>query len=96
MSVTAKYGCFGDLYANMVVASASDDSLNIVRGVVKDKNGVLFEVVGIDRGNGEVVPLFLVPIGGAKTIITEYEIVATTGEEVNPVVLDLPNTKEMH
>lgn len=74
----------GDVYTN-VFLDAVQNGKHAVRAMGKCKHtGRMFEIVGIDRGNGEVVPLFLVPIGGADAIINGFDIVSDDPLTVNP------------
>lgn len=74
----------GDVHANAFL-SAVQDNLDPVRAMIRNRDtGELFEIVGIRREGGDVVPLFLVPIGGAPTILDKYEVVNDNPLEANP------------
>lgn len=69
---------------------AVQDGYDPVRALCEDKvTGVKYEIVGIDRGNGDVVPMFLVPIGGAATIIDNYTVLKDDPATVNKFDPDL-------
>jgi hypothetical protein len=78
---------FGDVYTGLLL-KAYEDKLDIVRAMCEDVNGNKFEMIGVDRGEGEIVPLFLVPIGGAQTLIDDYKLVKGDASEVNPFTID--------
>jgi len=66
---------YADMHVGFIHKAFTTDGVDIVRGVLKHKTtGELFEMVGVDKGNDEIVPLFLVPMGGAQTMVKEYEV----------------------
>lgn len=82
-------GSIGDVYSNVFLHSITQENFNAVRAMCEHPvTGEKYEIVGIDRGNGEVVPLFLIPVGGASTIIDYYKLVADDPAIVNPFIAD--------
>lgn len=82
--MTERTSSFGDVYTGLML-KAAEDNLDIVRAMCEDKaTGTRYEIIGIDRGNKEVVPLFLVPIGGAQTILDDYNLLKEDASDVNP------------
>lgn len=75
---------FSDVYIDLFLYAAKKD--RIMRGVVKNKaTGQMYECVAIDDGRDGVAPVFLVPIGGSKAIIDNYEVIKEDGANVNPI-----------
>lgn len=84
---------YADVHVNAFLTGAAGGGMAVVRGSVKHKaSGLMFEVVGMDRSKAQdgsqVVPLFLVPIGGSKTLTQEYEVIAPDDVNPNTVVFD--------
>jgi hypothetical protein len=60
------------------------EDMDVVRGTLRHKGtGEIFEMVGVDRGNNEIVPLFLVPMRGAQALVEEYEVLRPDEANVN-------------
>lgn len=80
----------GDFNVNAFLVAVRE-GMDPVRAMCKHPTtGELYEIIGVDRGNGEVVPLFLVPIGGAQTIVEHYKIVSDDPATVNSFA-DIPS-----
>jgi len=88
----------GDVHTS-VFLNAVEDKLDPVRAMCQcNKTGELFEIIGIKREGGDVVPLFLIPVGGAKTIVEGFTVLEDSPSEKNPFTNDLMlnTTEQLH